>query len=519
MNKKFLFIIIILLLCINIISAKELIKKEIYFYPDSDDIKTNSLPDMEELLNILKNIKEYLITLKGYTNSVGSPGEELELSKRRANRIALFLNNNGISLSKIKSEGYGSQNLKENKITEKNRRVEVFIYTSDKEVKIDDKYRKFKISVLNEERKEIYASILIKYLDNNKAHEEEHKINEPRVIDIPFKDKIEMQVSSPGYKDKKIIITIKEDEKIVYLEKKGSKQKNRMVYVEGGTFIMGDERNSGYKDELPLHKVTVDSFYIGIYEVTQSEWEDVMGYNPSDFKSKDLPVHNITWYEAIEYCNKRSIKEGLKPYYKIYKDKNDPDNKNKNSDKYCWMIECNVNANGYRLPTEAEYEYAARGGNKSKGYKYSGSSIVNDVTKDFTKILIEKNMGNNDLIMKEKTVEKLIVQKNGMNIPNELNIFDMSNNIYEWCWDWYDKNYYKKSEKNNPLGAKEGSERVLRGGLCKEYRDDCRVSARQKAEPYKKYYQKTDSSVSEGRIYTYFVTNIYIGLRVVRNAK
>jgi len=127
-----------------------------------------------------------------------------------------------------------------------------------------------------------------------------------------------------------------------------------MVLVEGGSFDMGSDK--GEKDETPMHAVSIASFYIGRYVITQEEWASVMGSNPSDGKGDKLPVVRVSWFDAVNYCNERSIKEGLQPCYTIDGNK----------------ITCNWAANGYRLPTEAEWEYAARGGNKSKGYKYSG---------------------------------------------------------------------------------------------------------------------------------------------------
>ncbi|HOD55268.1 MAG TPA: SUMF1/EgtB/PvdO family nonheme iron enzyme, partial [Candidatus Cloacimonadota bacterium] len=134
-----------------------------------------------------------------------------------------------------------------------------------------------------------------------------------------------------------------------------------MCLVEGGTFQMGSTK--GVSNEKPVHSVTVSSFYIGKYEVTQKEWQAVMGNNPSNSKGDNKPVESITWYQAVEFCNKLSQKEGLTPAYTI----------NGTS------VSCNWNADGYRLPTEAEWEFAARGGKLSKGYTYSGSNNLDEV--------------------------------------------------------------------------------------------------------------------------------------------
>jgi len=213
-----------------------------------------------------------------------------------------------------------------------------------------------------------------------------------------------------------------------------------MVFVEGGSFQMGSNDES---DEKPVHQVTVSSFWIGKYEVTQAEWKEVMGSNPSNWKGDQLPVESVSWYDAVDYCNKRSIKEGLTPCYS----------------GSGAGITCNWNANGYRLPTEAEWEYAARGGKHSKGYKYSGSNDIGSVA------WYDGNSGS-------KTYRV------GTKAANELGLHDMSGNVWEWCWDWYDSGYYAKSPGSDPRGAGSGSYRGLRGGSWYYYGDSCRVADR-----------------------------------------
>lgn len=200
-----------------------------------------------------------------------------------------------------------------------------------------------------------------------------------------------------------------------------------MVFVQGGAFMMGTDEDEN--DERPIHDVSLAAFYIGRYEVTQAEWQAVMGDNPSFFKGENNPVEQIDWYMAIEFCNKKSKLEGLTPCYTGSGDN----------------ITCNFAARGYRLPTEAEWEFACSGGLLSHGYAYSGSNDVSAVA------WFE---GNSD--GKPHPV--------GSKQPNEIGIYDMSGNIWEWCWDWYAGDYYKNSPSSNPSGPAAGQERSYRGG-------------------------------------------------------
>jgi formylglycine-generating enzyme len=249
-----------------------------------------------------------------------------------------------------------------------------------------------------------------------------------------------------------------------------------MIYVEGGAYVMGKTDDGGAFDDQQAHQVKVSSFFIGKYEITQKQWLEVMGDDyrasdrpdtfllPSVWEGDNLPKESVSWYESLEFCNKLSALEGLLPCYKI--NKNVKDSKNQNSDdEYKWTVSCNWSASGYRLPTEAEWEYAARGGNKSKGYEYSGSNDVG---------VVAWYNSNSD----SKT--HLVGQK----LSNELGIYDMSGNIWEWCWDWYDKDYYSVSIYNNPYGAVAESTRVLRGGSWRYYDRQCRIDRRFNFEPY-----------------------------------
>ena len=201
---------------------------------------------------------------------------------------------------------------------------------------------------------------------------------------------------------------------------------DEMVYVEGGTFTMGGTAEQGSDaedDEYPTHRVTLSSYYIGKYEVTQALWNTVMGKNPSSHKGGNLPVEHVSWDDCQEFIRKLNVRTGKK----------------------------------FRLPTEAEWEYAARGGNKSKGYKYSGSNDIDTVA------WYEGN-------------SKYKSHKVGEKRPNELGLYDMSGNVAEWCQDWFGS--YAGGTFTNPLGPDYGSYRVSRGSNCFASGFSCRVSCR-----------------------------------------
>lgn len=213
------------------------------------------------------------------------------------------------------------------------------------------------------------------------------------------------------------------------LQSELNKLANSMVYVSGGTFMMGANPgdSDAFGNEKPRHQVSLSSFYICKYEVTQALWRAVMGSNPSYFKGDSLPVESVSWNDCQQFIRKLNYLTGQ----------------------------------NYRLPTEAEWEFAARGGNSSCGYKYSGSDYIYNVA------------WNSDSGDKTHVV--------GTKSPNELGLYDMSGNVYEWCSDWYGS--YSSSSQPNPTGALSGSSRVVRGGSWRYVDTFCRVSYRNNFAP------------------------------------
>ena len=205
-----------------------------------------------------------------------------------------------------------------------------------------------------------------------------------------------------------------------------------MIFVEGGTFQMGS--SSGESDEKPVHSVTLSAFNIGKYEVTQAQWKAVMGNNPSNFSGCDnCPVENVSWNDVQDFIRKLNVQTGK----------------------------------NYRIPTEAEWEYAAKGGKYSKVYTYSGSNDLNAVA------WYADNNGSKTHIVGGKQA-------------NELGVYDMSGNVWEWCLDWYG-NYNSYSE-TNPTGASSGQYRVLRGGSWGDFANICRTVFRGANFPDRRYY-------------------------------
>lgn len=224
-----------------------------------------------------------------------------------------------------------------------------------------------------------------------------------------------------------------------------------MILVAGGSFKSTRSNYTG-------SPVTISDFQLGRYEVTQKEWTAIMGTNPSHFQGDDLPVENVSWYDCIEYCNRRSLMEGLRPAYTIDKVTRDPGNESE-IDDLKWTVTLDRTADGYRLPTEAEWEYAASGGQLSRSLVYSGSDTIGDVAWFWqnsgdapiaglwTWAAVEQNKGRTHPV--------------GTKAPNELGLHDMSGNVREWCWDWIGD---LGGNPADPQGPASGPARTWKGG-------------------------------------------------------
>lgn len=230
-----------------------------------------------------------------------------------------------------------------------------------------------------------------------------------------------------------------------------------MAVIPPGTFWMGSR--NGERDERPVHEVTVDGFLIGVREVTQQQYRDIMNTNPSRFKSPANPVEQVSWEMAAVFCNKLSEFSGLSACY----------------DEDTW--ECDYSRNGFRLPTEAEWEYACRAGTTSE---YHTGNNLTDLS--YAAWLHENSDGSTHPV--------------GSKSKNNWGLYDMHGNVWEWCNDWYDENYYLDSPRYNPAGPESGKFKIMRGGGWIYYPKPARSAFR----GYEKPQYRFD----------------YIGFRVVR---
>jgi len=288
-------------------------------------------------------------------------------------------------------------------------------------------------------------------------------------IDVPA-GKYELVAREEGYKTLLKNIDLKNNDSLleqIKLEEGSDSSeeteeyiKEKMVLVEGGSYTRDEKK---YNGEVAL----IDGFYISKFEVSQEEWISIMNNNPSDHIGGSFPVEKISWYDAIEFCNKKSKEEGLIPCY--FKDGE--------------IIECNMEASGYRLPTEAEWEYAARGGSTGSPTTYAGSNKIDEVA------WYDGNSRN-------KTHDV------GNKKPNALGIHDMSGNVWEWCWDWYEP--IGLISGNNPTGPYKGKEKVIKGGSWSSDRELCYIN-------YRNYHQpKLNFNARDTKIFS------TIGFRIVK---
>lgn len=273
----------------------------------------------------------------------------------------------------------------------------------------------------------------------------------------------------------------KEESKVSNSVTNTTNANNNMVLIKGGEFLMGSPESEPWrgKDEVQ-HKVTVSDFYMSPYELTQKEYQEITGKNPSNFKGENLPVENITWLDAVAYCNARSTKEGLTPVYTLQ------------GNNVTW----DKAANGYRLPTEAEWEYACRANTTTPFNTENSISVDESNYYGHYPYQIEENYFNQSkLTTKPGTYRERTVAVNSFK-PNKFGLYNMHGNVNEWVWDYYGA--YSTAAVTNPTGPEQGSLKVYRGGGWNDFAKNLRSAYRATLPEDKASYN--------------------IGLRLVRNA-
>jgi len=282
-----------------------------------------------------------------------------------------------------------------------------------------------------------------------------------------------------------------------------TKSDDNLILIRGGSFKMGSpesEKQRG-EDEI-LHEVTLSDFYISPYEVTQEEYESIMNENPSELQNDKFPVESITWYEAIEYCNKLSEKENLTPVYKI-------DGENVTWDR---------SANGYRLPTEAEWEYIARAGTDTPFNTETSISPEESNYYGHYPYGIEENyFSQGKLETKPGEYRQTTVEVDNFK-PNKWGIYNAHGNVREWVYDYYGE--YSKDNNENPTGPTSGTLKVVRGGGWNDYAKHMRSAYRTSSVPTQGFSNTgfriaRNASVGDGNISSNFGTTV----KIPRNAK
>jgi formylglycine-generating enzyme required for sulfatase activity len=238
------------------------------------------------------------------------------------------------------------------------------------------------------------------------------------------------------------------------------------VLIKGGTFTMGSPAAEAWreKDEIQ-HSVTVSDFHLAQYEVTQREYVELMSNNPSNFKGGNLPVENVTWFEAVRYCNARSALDGLTPAYAV------------NGSIVTW----NRAANGYRLPTEAEWEYACRSGTITPFNTEDHISTARSNYYGTYPYMIETHYFSQEKLQTPPGEYRQQTVPVGSFVPNKWGLFDMHGNVWEWCWDWYGE--YGTAATTNPTGAATGIYRINRGGAWNDFAKHLRSAYRASTPP------------------------------------
>ncbi len=240
------------------------------------------------------------------------------------------------------------------------------------------------------------------------------------------------------------------------------------VYIPAGTFQMGSPSDEMCRDsdEGPVHTVTLThGFYIQSTEVTQRQWVNVFGTNPSYYEGMNRPVEYVTWYDCCIYCNRLSLAEGLTPCY--YSDASYTTVFDGTPPVTSGTVYWNQSANGYRLPTEAEWEYACRAGTTTA---YNSGQDNTYCDRDLNLYSLARYRCNGGYYHHHAEV--------GSYQPNAWGLYDMHGNVYEWCWDWYSWGYHSTSPSTDPVGPSSGSARAGRGGGWYDYAEYCRSAYR-----------------------------------------